>query len=82
MVACPQKSEKIVISTIALDWAGHYELIENILYYLIIGIPSVAFISKSSPSKEFEFIISEAELSKISYISYNSLDEVLSKKIH
>lgn len=80
MVACPQKSEKIVISTIALDWAGHYELIENILYYLIIGIPSVAFISKSSPSKEFEFIISEAELSKISYISYNSLDEVLSKK--
>ncbi|MCM1008362.1 MAG: hypothetical protein NC485_10610 [Ruminococcus flavefaciens] len=78
MVACPQRNEKIVISTMALDWAGHYELIENILYYLIVGIPNVAFVNKeNSPSLEFEFIISEAKLSKISYISYKSLRDVV-----
>lgn len=76
MVACPQKNEKIVISTMALDWAGHYELLENILYYLVVGIPSVAFINKDGRlSNEFEFIISESKLSKTSYISYKSLEE-------
>lgn len=76
MVACPQENERIVISTMALDWAGHYELLENILYYLVVGIPSVAFINKGGRlSKEFEFIISESKLSKTSYISYRSLEE-------
>lgn len=83
MVACPQRNEKIVISTMALDWAGHYELIENILYYLIVGIPNVAFVNKeNSPSLEYEFIISEAKLSKISYISYKSLKDVVNDTNH
>lgn len=76
MVACLQENERIVISTMALDWAGHYELLENILYYLVVGIPSVAFINKGGRlSKEFEFIISESKLSKTAYISYRSLAE-------
>lgn len=67
MVARPRKNEKIVISTMALDWAGHYELIENILYYLIIGIPTVAFVDKEEqPVQDFQFLLSEAELSNIS----------------
>lgn len=86
MVACPQKNEKIVISTMALDWAGHYELIENILYYLIIGIPSVAFVNKLNLNDDdFNFLISEADLSRISYIAYPSLEEALKsplKKYH
>lgn len=86
MVACPQKNEKIVISTMALDWAGHYELIENILYYLIVGIPSVAFVNKLNLNdNDFNFLISEADLSRISYISYPSIEESLRsplKKYH
>lgn len=82
MVACPQKNEKIVISTMALDWAGHYELIENILYYLIIGIPSVAFVNKRDvQAQDFEFLISEADLSKISYVTYSSLENVLNGRL-
>ena len=77
MVACPQRNEKIVISTMALDWAGHYELLENILYYLVVGIPTVAFINKKdSVSKEFEFIISEAKLAKTPFISYKDIEEI------
>lgn len=82
MVACPRKNEKIVISTMALDWAGHYELIENILYYLIIGIPTVAFVDKKTqPAQDFEFLMSEADLSKTSYYSYNSCEDVLSSPL-
>lgn len=82
MVARPRKNEKIVISTMALDWAGHYELIENILYYLIIGIPTVAFVDKKEQLvQDFQFLISEAELSNISYFTYLSVTEVISSSL-
>ncbi len=83
MVACPRKNEKIVISTMALDWAGHYELIENILYYLVIGIPTVAFVDKKSqPEQDFAFLMSEADLSKISYHLYESCDSVIKSELN
>lgn len=83
MVACPRKNEKIVISTMALDWAGHYELIENILYYLIIGIPIVAFVDKKNQSaQEFAFLMSEADLSKISYHLYESCEAVINSNLN
>ena len=82
MVARPRKNEKIVISTMALDWAGHYELIENILYYLIIGIPTVAFVDKKEqPAQDFQFIMSEAELSNISYYTYLSTTDVINSSL-
>lgn len=82
MVARPRKNEKIVISTMALDWAGHYELIENILYYLIIGIPTVAFVDKEEqPVQDFQFLLSEAELSNISYFTYLSTSEVINSNL-
>lgn len=82
MVARPRRNEKIVISTMALDWAGHYELIENILYYLIIGIPTVAFVDKEgAPIQDFKFLMSEAELSNISYIRYVSTKDVVSSNL-
>lgn len=83
MVACPRKNEKIVISTMALDWAGHYELIENILYYLVIGIPTVAFVDKKSqPEQDFAFLMSEADLSKISYHLYESCESVVKSDLN
>ena len=82
MVARPRKNEKIVISTMALDWAGHYELIENILYYLIIGIPTVAFVDKEEQAvQDFQFLMSEAELSNISYFTYLSTTEIINSDL-
>lgn len=60
----------------ALDWAGHYELLENILLYLMVGIPEVAFVTKSNPDEEvLKFLVSEAELEKIPYTKYTSIED-------
>ncbi len=77
MVASPKKNEKIVISTMALDWAGHYELLENIIRYLMVGIPEVAFITKKDANEEvFKFLVTEAELAKIPYETYTAIEDV------
>lgn len=78
MVANPKKNEKIVISTMALDWAGHFELIENILYYLLEGIPTVAIINSKERdnSKLKDLIAAEAGIKNISYKQYNSVEEL------
>lgn len=82
MVAMPRKKEKIVVSTMALDWAGHYEMIENILYYLLFGIPSVAIIKKAGyDNSELKALVGEAELQKLSYRVYNSWDKVGDEKL-
>lgn len=82
MVASPKNNEKIVISTMALDWAGHYELLENIIHYLMVGIPEVAFVTKTSASEAvFKFLVSEAQLAKISYKTYNSTDAIDQRKL-
>jgi hypothetical protein len=79
MVASPKKNEKIIISTMALDWAGHYDLLENIIHYLIIGIPEVAFVTKTAISEEVvKFLKSEAELNKMPYKYYDSIESVSS----
>jgi len=82
MVASPQKNEKIVISTMALDWAWHYELLENIINYLVIGIPEVAFVTKTAFSEEvFKFLVCEAELTKIPYKIYDSIESVSNSEL-
>lgn len=39
-------SERVIISTMALDWASHEELLENILVYITEGVSRFAFIRK------------------------------------
>lgn len=39
-------SERVVISTIAVDWAGHEELLENILVYITEGTDRLAILRK------------------------------------
>lgn len=74
MVAVPQTCERIVISTMALDWAGHYEVLENVIQYLLSGLPEVAFLNKNNHDvEEFKFLISETDLSKISYKLYDGI---------
>lgn len=82
MVASPNKNEKIIISTIALDWAGHYELLENLIRYLMVGIPEVAFVTKKNDEDGvFKFLITEAELEKIPYEKYIEIDEICNNKL-
>lgn len=78
MVAVPQNKEKIVISTMALDWASHEELLENILNYLTRGVPHTAFVHKNNyDNKEMKIITMDAELSKIGNIEYLGIDKFL-----
>lgn len=75
MVAVPQKNERIVISTMALDWAGHEELLENIINYLTRGIPHTAFIHKDNyDNSEMRVLTMDAELSKVGYLGYRSIE--------
>lgn len=74
MVAVPQKRERIVISTMALDWAGHDCLLENIVNYLTRGIPHTAFVHKDNfENNEMKVLTMDAELSKVGYSEYISM---------
>lgn len=78
MVAVPQKRERIVISTMALDWAGHEELLENIINYLTRGIPHTAFVHKNDYSNsEMKILTLDAELSKVGNMEYCSIEDYL-----
>lgn len=78
MVAVPQNKERIVISTMAMDWAKHEELLENIIYYLTRGVPHVAFVHKNNyDNSEMKILTLEAELSKVGNIEYRTIDEFL-----
>ncbi len=37
--------ERVVVSTIAVDWEGHWRLLENIVRYITEGMPRVALIA-------------------------------------
>lgn len=78
MVSVPQKNERIVISTMALDWAGHDELLENIINYLTRGIPHTAFVHKGNyDNDEMKILTLDAELSKVGYAEYNASNDFL-----
>ncbi len=78
MVAVPQKNERIVVSTMALDWAGHEELLENIINYLTRGIPHTAFVHKNDyNNSEMKILTLEAELAKIGNMEYCSMEDYL-----
>lgn len=74
--AVPKQNERIVLSTIALDWEDHSELLRNIVEYITKGSPKIAFIKGSAPDKnqEFNFLIESMRNSKLAYHVYNSED--------
>lgn len=78
MVAVPQNKERIVISTMALDWAGHDEFLENIVNYLTRGIPHTAFIHKNNyDNGEMKILTLDAELSKVGNAEYSCIEDYL-----
>lgn len=73
----PQHGERIVVSTIAIDWEFHEELLTNIVCYITEGLPKVAFIDKAGVKNgDFDFLITTAKLSNVSYEIYYDADDI------
>ena len=72
-------TERIVISSMALDWASHEELLENILIYITEGISHFAFIKKTGSSDVIDSYVVRAKAAKMSIREYidPTLDELL-----
>lgn len=66
--------ERVVVSTIVVDWENHRRLLENILRYITEGVPRVALIARSrSDDRDFDFIRSTAKLLRVANRQYRSL---------
>lgn len=67
--------ERIIITTMALDWAEHFQLIENILIYITEGIPNFAFITKKDDKNDYAInsYILRAKVWKIAFREYKNL---------
>jgi hypothetical protein len=73
----PQNGERIVISTIAIDWEFHENLLTNIITYITEGLPKVAFIGNTSAKHgDFDFLLTSAKLSKISHEVYVDVSKI------
>ena len=72
-----QYGERIVVSTIAIDWEMHNHLLENIILYITEGIPKIAFVNTGTKTHDdFDYLMSSAKLSKVTFRVYNSIEEV------
>ena len=72
ILLCSAKdTERVVVSTMALDWAGHKELIENILIYITEGASYFAFVKKNATGNNtINSYILRAKVGKIAYREY------------
>lgn len=78
MVISPIRKERVVISTMALDWAGHCDLLKNIINYLVKGLPTIAFVKhENQESEELKLLASEVELYKIAFEEYIGIQKYL-----
>lgn len=67
----PRRQERVVVSSIALDWEFHESLLSNILIYVTEGLPRLAFIKHSNiQDGDYDFLLTSAKLSKIPHIIY------------
>lgn len=77
-----QFGERVVVSTIAIDWEFHGDLLTNIIYHITEGLPHVAFIQKANVQNgDFDFLLTTAKLSKVAYEIYNNFEEI-KKELH
>lgn len=73
----PQNGERIIISTIAIDWEFHENLLTNIITYVTEGLPKVAFIDNATIKHgDFDFLLTTAKLSKIPHVIYDSVKSI------
>ncbi len=70
-------NERLIISSVVLDWSEHLEQLANILIYITEGINQVAFIYKSfAINKRFSRYINKAHDQKMALKQYNE-NEIL-----
>lgn len=76
--------ERVVVSTIAIDWEGHWRLLENIIRFICEGIPRVALISdEDNADSRFKFVQSTAKILGVTNRQYNDLSvPVEFQKVH
>lgn len=66
--------ERIVVSTVAVDWENHRRLLTNIIKYLAEGAPRVALIGPPQANDDgFEFLRSTAKLLRVTNRQYSDL---------
>lgn len=82
MVASPRKKERICISTMALDWAGHLDLLEHIINYITRGIPTIGFIDvRGNPNNDMNLLIEQAELARIPFEHYDGIEKFIASRL-
>jgi len=74
--AIPKNKERIIVSSIALDWENHASLLLNIIEFIAKGIPRHAFIQGKDDNSDFSYLISSAIISKIPCAKYSTIDEI------
>lgn len=81
--AFPTFGEKIVVSTIVLDWEYHDKLLTNIITYITEGLPQIAFIYKDENSN-ISCLIESAHILKKPYTEYSLVNKLntIRKDIH
>lgn len=69
--------ERLVATTIVLDWEFHENLLVNIIRYIAEGIPLVAFVDKPGvKAPDFDYIQSSARVAKIGHATYDNFDQI------
>ncbi len=76
--AIARRNERIVISSMALDWENHDELLANIIEYIAKGTPKHAFISgtKEEKNSDFNYLVNSAIISKTPCALYRSTVDI------
>lgn len=80
--------DRVVVSSMALDWASHIELLHNLLIFITSGSSQFAFIrgdkSNNLNATIFNSYILRAKISKISYRVFEAsdVDEILNSPVN
>jgi hypothetical protein len=76
MLRTASVAERLVVTSMALDWAGHEELLENILIYLTEGAGQIAVLRRraSTPDKAIDAYVLRARVAKIPVREYFDVD--------
>ena len=75
--------ERILATTIALDWEYHARLMANIVTYISEGAPKFAFVGNmESANGDFGYLVSSARLSGLPHRTYRKILDVPNEMRH
>jgi hypothetical protein len=75
--SAPNLDERVVVSTISIDWEFQNEILENIVRYITEGPPRLAFIEREKvETGDYLFLKSNAISNKIPFVVYSAPDAI------